>query len=141
MTRHHRLTRFAPLALGAVFGLALWAPIPTGPNAARADVMAQVQQRFPGWRIARASSSWEGGWSVVVSCGTRHVGFQLVPGHGLPAGDAWLHPEDRYSHARLAASSDNRTYLIWYRDAKHARSVSCRTQVARPQGELQELVD
>jgi hypothetical protein len=140
MTRHHRLTPFAPLALGAVFGLALWAPIPTGPNAARADVMAEVQQRFPGWRVARASSSWEGGWSVVLSCGTQQVGFQLVPGHGLPAGDAWLHPADRYSHARLAASSDSRTYLVWYRDAKHARSVICRTQVARPQAELKELV-
>jgi hypothetical protein len=127
--------------LGAVFGLALWAPIPTGPNAARADVTAQVERRFPGWRIARASASWEGAWSVVVSCGTRQVGFQLVPGHGLPAGDAWLHPEDRYSHARLAAISDDRTYLVWYQDAKHARSMSCRTQVARPQAELRELVD
>ncbi|HTE65050.1 MAG TPA: hypothetical protein VK736_02190 [Candidatus Binatia bacterium] len=140
MTRH-RMTRFAPLLLGAVFGLALWAPIPAWPNTARADVMAQVEQRFPGWRIARASSSWEGAWSVVVSCRDRQVGFQLVPGHGLPAGDAWLHPEDRYSHARLAATSDDRTYLVWYRDAKHARSASCRTQVARPQPELRELVD
>jgi hypothetical protein len=141
MSRHHRLTRFAPLLLGAVFGLALWAPIPTGPNAARADVMAQVEQRFPGWRIARASSSWEGAWTVVVNCGTHQVGFQLVPGHGLAPGDAWLHPEDRYSDGRLAATSDDMTYLVWYRDAKHARSTSCRTQVARPQAELRELVD
>lgn len=140
MNRHRRVTRFAPLLLAVVFGVALWAPIPTGPNAARADVMAQVEQRFPGWRIARASSSWEGAWSVVVSCGTRQVGFQLVPGHGLPAGDAWLHPEDRYSHARLATISDDRTYLVWYRDAKHAPSLLCRDQVARPH-ELRDLVD
>lgn len=141
MTRHHRVSPFAPLLLGALFGAALWAPIPTGPNAARADVMAQVERRFPGWRISRASSSWEGAWSVVVSCGTRQVGFQLVPGHGLPAGDAWLHPEDRYSHARLAAISDDRTYLVWYGDAKDARSVSCPTQLARPQAEPRDLVD
>lgn len=141
MNRHRRVTRFAPLILAAVFGVALWAPIPTGPNEARADVMAQVEQRFPGWRIARASSSWEGAWSVVVSCGTRQVGFQLVPGHGLPAGDAWLHPEDRYSHARLATISDDRTYLVWYRDKKHAPSLSCRDQVAQPHAELKELVD
>ena len=141
MNRHRRVTRLAPLLLAAVFGVALWAPIPTGPNDARADVMAQVEQRFPGWRIARARSSWEGAWSVVVSCGTRQVGFQLVPGHGLPAGDAWLHPEDRYSHARLATISDDRTYLVWYRDAKHAPSLSCRDAVARPHAELKQLVD
>jgi len=139
--RHSRVSRFAPLLLGAVFGVALWAPIPTGPNAARADVMAQVEQRFPGWRIARASSSWEGAWTVVVSCGSRQVGFQLVPGHGLPAGDAWLHPEDAYSHARLAATSDDRTYLLWYRDANHARAAPCKTQLAQPQTERRDLVD
>lgn len=141
MTRHNRATRLAPLILAAVFGLALWAPIPTGPNTAQADVVAQVVQRFPGWRIARTNSSWEGAWTVVVSCGNRQVGFQLVPGHGLPVGDAWLHPEDRYSHARLSAISDDRTYLVWYRDAKHARSVTCREQVARPPAELKSLVD
>jgi hypothetical protein len=132
VSRHPRPSRIAPLLLGAIFAVALWAPIPTAPNAARAEVVAQVAQRFPGWRIARAISSWEGAWSVVVSCGSRQVGFQLVPRHGLPAGDAWLHPEDRSSQARLAAISDDRTYLVWYRGARHARSLSCRTEVARP---------
>jgi len=142
VTRPSRVSRFAPLLLGGVFALALWAPIPAAPNAARAEVIAQVSERFPGWRISRAQSSWEGAWSVVVKCGNRQVGFQLVPRHGLPAGDAWLHPEDGYSHDRLAAISDNRTYLVWYRDSRRAQSLPCRMDVASPQAQqLKELLD
>jgi hypothetical protein len=123
----------APLALGVIFALALWAPIPTAPNTARAEVMAQVAQRFPGWRIMRTTSSWEGAWSVVVSCGSQQVGFQLVPGHGLRGGDAWLHPQDPYSQARLTSISDDKTYLVWYRYPRHTRSVSCDTELPPPQ--------
>ena len=141
MRRPHRSTRIgAPLMLGVVFAVALWAPIPTAPNAARAEVVAQVSERFPGWRIARAVSSWEGAWSVVVKCGDRQVGFQLVPHHGLSAGDAWLHPEDRYSLTRLAAISDDRTYLVWYRNARHARSTSCPAHLTPPQAHGRRLV-
>jgi hypothetical protein len=133
VTRPSRRWWLAPLLLGAIFAVALWAPIPTGPNAARAQIVAQVGEHLPGWQITLARPSWEGGWAVVVRCGPRQVGFQLIPGHGLPPGDAWLHPDDSYSHARLATISDDRTYLVWYRDGERARSLSCRTELARSQ--------
>jgi hypothetical protein len=135
VTRRIRRWPFAPLLLAAIFATALWAPIPTAPDAARARVMAQVGERFPGWRIARAKPSWEGAWAVVINCGRRQVGFQLIPGHGLPAGDAWLHPEDSYSHARLAAISDDRAYLVWYREGERVPSSRCRTELARSPAE------
>jgi hypothetical protein len=135
VTRPSRRWRLAPLLLGVIFAVALWAPIPTGPNAARSQVMGQVGEHFPGWQIMRAGPSWEGAWAVVVRCGQRQVGFQLIPGHGLPAGDAWLHPDGSYSHDRLATISDDRTQLIWYLDGERARSLSCRTGLARSQAE------
>ncbi len=91
--RRWRLPTPAAIALLAVvFATALLAPLPVAPNQARAEVMANVERRLPGWHIERARSSWEGAWSVVATCGTLHLGFQLVPGHGLAPGDAWLHP-------------------------------------------------
>lgn len=135
MSRRSHWWHLAPLLLGGIFAVALWAPIPTAPNAARAQVMAQVGERFPGWRITRVRPSWEGAWTVVINCGARQVGFQLIPGHGLPAGDAWLHPDDSYSRARLAAISDDRVHLVWYRDDERARSSSCRTGLARSPAE------
>lgn len=135
MTKPTRRWWLAPLLLAAIFAVALWAPIPTGPNAARLQVVAQVGAHLPGWQITRARPSWEGGWAVVATCGPHHVGFQLVPGHGLPPGDAWLHPEDAYSHDRLATISDDRTYLVWYRDDEWVRSLSCRIELARSQAE------
>jgi hypothetical protein len=131
MTGPSRRWRHAPLILGAIFAVALWAPIPAAPNTARAQVMAQVEKRFPGWQITRAHSSWEGAWAVVVNCGRLQIGFQLIPGHGLPAGDVWLHPEDPDARTRLATISDDRTWLVWYSDSVRARSLSCRTELAR----------
>jgi hypothetical protein len=135
VTRHIRDWRIAPLWLGVIFAVALWAPIPVAPNAARAEVVAQVEQRFPGWRINRTRSSWEGAWSVVLSCRGRRVGFQLVPGHGLPAGAAWLHPEDTYSRIRLSSISDDETYLVWYDDKLRAPSLGCQPALANSQAE------
>ena len=74
----------------------------------------QRERRLPGWHIERARSSWEGAWSVVATCGTLHLGFQVVPGHGLAPGDAWLHPEDRYARERLGSISDSWRALIWF---------------------------
>lgn len=124
------------LLLGGVFAVALLAPIPAGPNTARAEVMARVEDRLPGWAIIRTDSTWEGAWTVVAACGASRLGFQLVPGHGLTPGDAWLKPEDLYTRGRLRTVSDSARYLVWFDDHDGA-SLPCRTELARPGGELQ----
>jgi len=137
ISRHRRRRIPAPLAvgvLGAIFGIALLAPMPSGHNVARAEVVAAVGARLPGWSIVRTRSSWEGAWSVVASCGTQQLGFQLVPGHGLGPGDAWLHPEDEYARNRLATISDDYRSLVWLAEPIHVRSLSCRQELARSRG-------
>ena len=121
----------ALLLLAGTFGVALLAPIPALSNPAEAQVVSRVAERLPGWRIERTAQSWEGAWTVVARCGDRQLGFQMVPGHGLRPGDAWIHPQDRYSWSRIEAVSDDTTYLVWYRDAAHAPSLSCRAELAR----------
>ena len=118
-------------ALVALFGVALLAPMPALPNTARAEVVATVSDRLPGWRIVRTHSSWEGAWSVVAACGSLRLGFQLVPGHGLSPGDAWLHPEDTYAKNRLASISDDTRFLVWFREPLRPRALSCRQELAR----------
>lgn len=130
---HRRLRAPAALlALGGLFAFALLAPIPALPNTARAEVMARVENKLPGWEIVRTDSSWEGAWTVVAACGETRLGFQLVPGHGLAPGDAWVRPEDSYSRTRLRTVSDNSDYLVWY-DDHQGRRLSCRGELARPQ--------
>jgi hypothetical protein len=124
----------APAAFAAllvVFGAALLAPIPAVPNSARAEVLASVEDRLPGWSIVRTRSSWEGAWTVVAACGTSHLGFQWVPGHGLSPGDAWLQPEDEYARNRLATISDDSRFLVWFREPARPRALSCRQELAR----------
>ena len=96
-------------------------------------MVASVERRLPGWHIERTQSSWEGGWSVVATCGTLHLGFQLVPGHGLAPGDAWLHPEDRYARERLGSISDSWRALIWFAQpiGLRTKTLSCRQEMAR----------
>jgi hypothetical protein len=118
-------------ALLVVFGAALLAPIPAVPNSARAEVLASVGNRLPGWSIVRTRSSWEGAWTVVAACGPSHLGFQWVPGHGLSPGDAWLHPEDEYARNRLATISDDSRFLVWFRQPVMPRTLSCRQELAR----------
>jgi hypothetical protein len=118
------------LLLG-VFATAMLAPMPVGPNQARAEVVASVEDRLPGWHIVRTRSSWEGAWTVVASCGRSQMGFQWVPGHGLGPGDAWLHPEDRFSRDRLASISDDRRFLVWFSEPIRPRTLSCRQELAR----------
>jgi hypothetical protein len=135
--RRWKLPAPAAVALLAVaFAGALLAPLPMTPNSARAEVVANVEQRLPGWHIERAHSSWEGAWSVVATCGTLHLGFQLVPGHGLRPGDAWLHPEDGYARARLGAISDSWRTLIWFAEPIGLRhpTLSCHQELARVSG-------
>ncbi len=128
-------TPVALLLLGGVFATALLAPIPAGPNAARAEVVERVEAKLPGWAIIRTDASWEGAWSVVAACGQKRLGFQVVPGHGLAPGDAWINPEDGYSRIRLRTVSDHSTYLVWL-DEHRGRTLPCRSELARPQDEL-----
>ena len=126
----------APLAvslLAGLFGVALLAPMPFTQNTAQAEVIAKVENRLPGWQIVRTTPSWEGAWSVVATCGTLHLGFQLVPGHGLAPGDAWLHPEDRYARERLDSISDSWRALIWFAEpiGDRTKTLSCRQEMAR----------
>lgn len=127
----------APLALGLLAGLfliALLMPMPFTRNTAQARVLATLEDRLPGWSIVRTQSSWEGAWTVVAWCGGRQLGFQLVPGHGLSPGDAWLHPDNEYARARLAAISDDYRYLVWFGDPIQLRSLSCQQEMAREHG-------
>jgi hypothetical protein len=71
---------------------------------------------------------------VVAACGPQQLGFQIVPGHGLAPGDAWLHPEDEYARNRLATISDDYRTLVWLRDPVRVRSLSCRQELARSRG-------
>ncbi|HEX6140679.1 MAG TPA: hypothetical protein VF013_09520 [Candidatus Limnocylindria bacterium] len=125
----------ALLMLAGIFGVALLAPVPAIPNTARAEVVSRVEQRLPGWQIVHTLASWEGAWTVVARCGSRQVGFQMVPGHGLRPQDAWIHPEDQYSRSRLASVSDDRNYLVWYDGELTAPRLSCRTELARTDAE------
>ena len=70
---------------------------------------------------------------MVATCGTLHLGFQLVPGHGLAPGDAWLHPEDRYARERLGSISDSWRALIWFAQpiGLRTKTLSCRQEMAR----------
>lgn len=122
--------RVALLALLAVFVAALAAPIPSAGSQARAEVLGRVAERLPGWDVVRVGTSWEGAWTVVAVCGGKEIGFQMVPGHGLGPNDAWLQPQNDYSHSRLAWSSDDPFYLIWYERVYRPRSFSCQTEIA-----------
>ena len=89
-------------SLAAVFVVALTAPIPTLPDAGRAQVRAEVADRLPGWSVQRIDPTWENAYAVVTSCAGRSIDFQFVPGHGLPRDDAWIQPHSSYARSRLA---------------------------------------
>jgi hypothetical protein len=142
--RHSRRPVHAAVAVAAllaVFGAALLVPMPTFPNAARAEVVSTISHRLPGWKVVRARASWEGAWSVVAACGSLQLGFQLVPGHGLSPGDAWLHPEDLYARDRLATISDDGRFLVWFREPIRPKSLSCRQELARIGPRARGLLD
>jgi hypothetical protein len=118
------------LALAGVLAISLSVPIPSLPDSGRQAVMHEVNQRLPGWTIERLERSWEGGFSVVTWCAGREVGFQFVPGHGLPAGSAWLQPNDPSARDRLRGVSDNWRYLVWYADPAMMNTHSCQEEIA-----------
>lgn len=132
MTRRSRRgSTIAIASLAVAFALALWAPIPTTGNAELARVRSEVEERFPGWHIQHATASWENAFTVVASCAGRQIGFQVVPEHGLPVGDAWVQPNDEFSRRRLAEVSDHHRYLVWFEHPVRERQLSCRAEMAR----------
>lgn len=119
------------LVLTAAFAGALVMPIPTMPDEARGAVRREVRDRLPGWHIERVDPSWEGAYTVVTTCAGIEVGFQYVPGHGLPADDAWIQPNDAYARERLAPLSDHYRYLVWFSERERPDRLSCSDEMAR----------
>lgn len=120
-----------PATLGVVLAAAVWLPLPVTGNTPVRNVIAEVHERLPGWVVVRADSSWEGAYTVVATCGIRAIGFQLVPEHGLPVGDAWIQPNDAYSASRLALVSDHDRYLVWFSPPISTRQLSCNEELAQ----------
>lgn len=118
------------LALAGAFALSLTVPIPSLPDAGRQVVIREVRERLPGWEVARIERSWEGAYTVVTGCAGREIGFHFVPGHGLPAEDAWLQPTDTYSRDRLRGISDHWRHLVWYEDPALMDTLSCHEELA-----------
>jgi len=118
------------LALAGILVLSLNVPIPSLPDSGRQAVLREVSERLPGWTVERLERSWEGAYSVVTWCAGREMGFQFVPGHGLPVGSAWLQPTDSAARDRLRNVSDNWRYLVWYGDPAMMNTLSCHEEIA-----------
>lgn len=128
--RSHRVL-IGGVALAALTAMALWVPIPRLGDPGVASVVEQVHTRLPGWSVLSATDTWEGGYAVVASCGARQVGFQVVPGHGLPLQDFWIQPNDQYTRSRLQEVSDYSTVLVWRAVPITTQTLSCRQELAR----------
>jgi hypothetical protein len=118
------------LALGGLLAVTMTVPIPALPDDGEARVREVVHARLPGWIVERVQRSWEGAYSVVAVCAGRQLGFQYVPGHGLPSDDGWLQPSDPYSRERLEQTSDHWRYLLWYGEPAIIDSLSCADEIA-----------
>ena len=133
MLRLHRNLGRGALSIASLAGAFLFAltvPIPTLPDAGRAEVRAEVANRLPGWSVQRIDPSWENAYVVVTSCAGRELAFQFIPGHGLPRDDAWIHPHNSYARARLSATSDHARYLVWRGQKDDPASVGCSEDLA-----------
>jgi hypothetical protein len=117
-------------SLAAAFVAALTVPIPTLPDAGRAEVRAEVAVRLPGWSVERLDPSWENAYAVVTSCGGRELSFGFVPGHGLPRDDAWIQPHNTFARARMAATSDHTRYILWRGEKLNPASMACSENLA-----------
>jgi hypothetical protein len=118
------------IALAGVLAISLNVPIPSLPDSGRQAVMHEVNQRLPGWTVERLERSWEGAYTVVTRCAGREMGFQFVPGHGLPPGSAWLQPNDAAARDRLRGVSDSWRYLVWFADPAMMNTHSCQEEIA-----------
>ena len=117
------------VALSAVLALSLTVPIPSLPDDGEATVTRIIHERLPGWTVERVNRSWEGAYSVVTVCAGRVLGFQYVPGHGLPERNAWLRPNDAYARERLASISDDWRDLVWYAEPAIVDTLSCQEEL------------
>lgn len=117
------------VALVAVLVLSLTVPIPSLPDEGETSVRRVVHERLPGWTVERVNRSWEGAYTVVTVCAGRVLGFQYVPGHGLPERNAWLRPNDAYARERLASTSDDWRDLVWYDDPAIVDALSCQEEL------------
>jgi hypothetical protein len=117
------------VALAAVLALSLTVPIPSLPDVGEASVRRVVHERLPGWTVERVNRSWEGAFTVVTVCAGRQLGFQYVPGHGLPERNAWLRPNDDFARQRLASISDDWRDLVWYEDPAIVDTLSCQEEL------------
>jgi len=117
--------------LASVLAGALLVPVPTLPDDARAAIRTELRDRLPGWHIERIDPSWEGAYTVVTTCAGLELGFQLVQGHGLPADDAWIQPNDAYARERLSQISDHSGALVWYSERRRPDHLSCSDELAR----------
>lgn len=129
----HRIGRpgIVLASLAGAFAIALTAPIPALPDAGRATVRAEIDDRLPGWTVARVQPSWEGAYAVVTTCAGREVAFQFVPGHGLPHQDAWLQPNNDYARRHLRITSDHDRYLLWRGNPVDSSALSCADDIAQ----------
>jgi hypothetical protein len=118
-------------SLAGTFLVALTIPIPTLPDAGRAEVRAEVADRLPGWSVERLDPSWENAYAVVTTCAGRELSFGFIPGHGLPREDAWIQPHNSYARARLASTSDHARYLVWRGQRLDPESMACAQDLAR----------
>jgi hypothetical protein len=114
----------------AVFAAALYVPIPTAGNQPLEEVLDEVEERLPGWRVVRANESWENNYTVVAVCADREVGFQVVPARRMGPGNAFIVPDDRYSRSRLRVVADDRRHLFWYAGSDGERVLVCDEGVA-----------
>ena len=130
---HGKLGRGAIIiaSLAGAFLFALTVPIPTLPDAGRAELRAELDDRLPGWSVQRLEPSWENAYVVVTSCAGRDLAFHFIPGHGLPRDDAWIHPHNSYARARLSATSDHSRYLVWRGQKADPASMGCSENLAR----------
>jgi len=128
---HRARVIVAALSLVALTAVALWMPIPRVGDPGIRRVVAEVRNRLPGWSVVDATSTWEGSFAVVAACGGRQIGFQVVPGHGLPPQDAWIQPNDEFARSRLAEVSDYSTVLVWRAVRITDHTLSCRQELAR----------
>lgn len=58
------------------------------------------------------------------------MGFQLIPGHGLPADHAWLQPNDEYTRQRLLSLSDHWRHLVWFDEPALFNTLACHEEIA-----------
>jgi hypothetical protein len=117
------------VALAGVLALSLTVPIPSLPDVGEASVRHVVRERLPGWTVERVSRSWEGAYTVVTVCAGRQLGFQYVPGHGLPERNAWLRPNDDFARQRLTSISDDWRDLVWYEKPAIVDTLSCQEEL------------